>query len=307
VESLREIATVASAEASRTFRSARIIVLFLLYAMFSGLVLLVVGAIANTLGQQVQQQVDQVGADAAQGEQLLGEFRNSVLGLLVDADPAMIEALSRIPLVVLIVFKLTLFFLPAYVALMGFDQVSGEVGSKSIRYLVVRARRSSVLFGKFAAHAAVLLALVLAIDLAIFLYAKATHPEFGWMAMARALLRFWVAAIVFSLAYLALTTLCSTLFRSPAVSLVFNFMALFALWLLNAASSAGIHYELGPHGIRNEPTSWIAYLRYLTPSHYSNNLLHPAFGPFAASAGAFAVFAAAFLFAAWAVLRARDV
>jgi ABC-type transport system involved in multi-copper enzyme maturation permease subunit len=307
VEALREIAIVARAEASRTFRSARIIVLFVLYALFSGLVLLVVGAIANAINAQVQERLNQAGADAAQGEQMLAEIRRGFLGVLVNADPAMIEALGRIPLVVLIVFKVTLFFLPAYVALMGFDQVSGELGSKSIRYLVVRARRSSVLFGKFLAQAAVLLALVLAIDIAIFAYARATNEAFGWAAMLTTLLRFCLAAVVFSLAYLSLTTLCSTLFRSPAVSLVFNFIALFVLWLLNAVGMAGVSYEMTPDGMREQVVSAIAHLRFLTPSHYSNGLLHPAFGPFAASAGAFVWFAAIFLIAAWAVLRTRDL
>jgi ABC-2 type transport system permease protein len=307
VEALREIAIVARAEASRTFRSARIIVLFVLYAMFSGLVLLVVGAIANAINEQIQERLDQAGAEAAQGEQMLGEIRKGVLGVLVEADPAMIEALGRIPLVVLIVFKLTLFFLPAYVALMGFDQMSGEVGSKSIRYLTVRARRSSVLFGKFAAQATVLLALVLAIDAATFAYARATNETFGWAVMLSGLLRFWLAAIVFSLAYLSLTALCSTLFRSPAVTLVFNFIALFALWLVNAVGMAGVRYEMTSEGMREQVVSWIAYIRYLTPSHYSNGLLHPAFAPFAASAGALVGFTALFLFGAWAVLRARDV
>jgi ABC-type transport system involved in multi-copper enzyme maturation permease subunit len=307
VEALREIAIVARAETGRTFRSARIIVLFVLYAMFSGLVLLVVGAVANAINQQIQERLDQTGAGAAQGEEVLGELRRGFLGVLVNADPAMIEALGQIPLVVLIVFKLTLFFLPAYVALMGFDQVSGEVGSKSIRYLTIRARRSSVLFGKFAAQAAVLLALVLAIDVAVFAYARGTNEAFGGSAMLAALLRFCLAAIVFSLAYLSLTTLCSTLFRSPAVSLVFNFIALFALWLVNAVGMAGVRYEMTADGMREQVTSALAYLRYFTPSHYSNGLLHPAFGPFAASAGAFAGFAALFLIGAWAVMRARDV
>jgi hypothetical protein len=63
---------------------------------------------------------------------------------------------------------------------------------------------------------------------------------------------------------------------------------------------------LTPQGVREEPVSWVAYLRYLTPTHYSNDLLHPAFGPFAASAGALVAFAAVYLFAAWAVLRQRD-
>lgn len=307
MEALREIAVVARAEVSRAFRSARIIALFVLYAMFSGLVLLVVGAIANAVNEQIRERLDQAGADAAQGAHVLEEMRSGMLGVLVDADPAMIEALGRVPLVVLIVFKLTLFFLPAYVALMGFDQMSGEVGSKSIRYLTVRARRSSVLFGKFAAQAAVLLALVLAIDFAIFAYARATTGTFGWAAMMTSLLRFWLAAIVFSLAYLSLTTFCSTLFRSPAVSLVFNFIALFALWLVNAVSMAGVRYEMTPEGIRERVTSGIANIRYLTPSHYANDLLHPGLGPFAASASAYLGFTALFLVGAWAVLRARDV
>ena len=307
MKALREIAIVARAEVSRTFRSARIIVLFVLYALFSGLVLLVVGAIANAINRQIEERLSQVGADSAQGEQLLAEVRRGFLGFLVNADPAMIEALGRIPLVVLIVFKLTLFFLPAYVALMGFDQMSGELGSKSIRYLVVRARRSSVLFGKFAAQATVLLALVLVIDVAVFAYARVTNDAFGWGAMLGALLRFCLAAVVFSIAYLSLTALCSTLFRSPPVSLVFNFIALFVLWLVNAVGMAGVRYEMTADGMREQVVSAIAHLRYLTPSHYSTGLLHPALGPFAASAGAFVGFAVLFLLGAWAILRARDL
>ena len=75
---------------------------------------------------------------------LLSPFVGQRLGFFVNKDPAMMEALSRVPVLVLVVFKMTLFFLPAYIVLMGFDQVSGEVGPRSIRYVTVRARRSSV-------------------------------------------------------------------------------------------------------------------------------------------------------------------
>jgi ABC-type transport system involved in multi-copper enzyme maturation permease subunit len=222
-------------------------------------------------------------------------MKKSFLGFLAQNDTAMAEALAQVPLVVLVVFKVTLFFLPAYVALMGFDQISGEVGPRSIRYLTVRARRSSLLLGKFLSQASLLLGLVLLIDLAIFLYAKVTNPDFTFWALALGLLKYWVAALVFSLAYLALTTFCSAIFRSPAVSLVFNFILLLTFWLMDTVGRAF------------EDQSAVEYLRFLSPSYYSANLLHPDVAKFGVSGAAYVVFAMIFLGGAYAVLRARDL
>jgi ABC-type transport system involved in multi-copper enzyme maturation permease subunit len=292
---LKETLVIWGAEWRRTVRSGRVVVLLGLYSMFSALVLLVVGAITRAVRQQVEERLAGAGADAAMATEAFSEMRKGFLGVLVGNDPAMMEALAQVPLVVLVVFKLTLFFLPAYVALMGFDQVSGEVGPRSIRYLTVRARRSSVLLGKFLSQASVLLGLVLLIDLAIFLYAWLTTPDFALAAFALNLLKFWLAAVVFSLAYMALTTLCSSLFRSPAVSLVFNFVLLFAFWLVDVVG--GLAKGRGV----------LEYIGYLSPSHYATNLLHPQLLQFGVSGLAYAVFALLFLGGALFVLRARDL
>jgi ABC-2 type transport system permease protein len=284
-----------SAECRRTVRSARVVALLGLYSMFSLLVLLVVGGITKAMREQVDEQLAQAGADAAAGVQVAEEMRKGFLGFLVGGDQAMMEALAQVPLVVLVVFKVTLFFLPVYIALMGFDQVSGEVGPRSIRYLTVRARRSSLLLGKFLSQATVLLGLVLIIDLAIFVYAAFTTPDFAPASLALNLLKFWLAAVVFSLAYLALTTFCSGLFRSPALSLIFNIFMLFGFWLVNT---------VGSFASEGNP---LAYVRYLSPSHYANNLLHPRLAEFAVSGAAYAAFAVVFLGAALFVLRARDL
>src|SRR5258707_878339 len=98
----------------------------------------------------------------------------------------MLDSLAAIPIVLLVVFKLTLRFLPLFIALMGFDQLAGEVGPKSIRYLVVRAKRSSMILGK-------LLSQVTLFDL--------LHPHWG---------RFLTAALVhvgFGLTFLGLAQL----------------------------------------------------------------------------------------------------
>jgi ABC-type transport system involved in multi-copper enzyme maturation permease subunit len=292
---LNETAVIWGAECRRTVRSARVVALLALYSMFSLLVLLVVGGITKTLREQLDTQVAQAGADAAAATQVADQFRQGFLGFLLGGDQAMMEALAQVPLVVLVVFKVTLFFLPVYIAIMGFDQVSGEVGPRSIRYLTVRSRRSSLLLGKFLSQATVLLGLVLIIDLAIFIYAAFTTQDFTAGSFAINLLKFWLAAVVFSLAYLALTTFCSSIFRAPALSLIFNIFMLFGFWLVNL---------MGSFATEKSPMS---YVRYLTPSHYANNLLHPRLAEFAVSGAAYAVFALLFLGGALFVLRARDL
>ena len=272
-------------------RSARVLVLFGLYSMFSVLVLLVVGSVAKAVRTSVNEKVGQLGSDAGV-QQAYAQARTGILGFLFSDEPAILEALKEIPLVVLIVFKVTLVFLPAYVALMGFDQISGELGTRSIRYLTVRARRSSVLFGKFLGQAVLLLGLVLVIDLGIFAYAKATNEDFTPAMLATALPRFWAAAMVFSLAYVALTSLCSTLFRSSALSLVVNLVGLFSFWLMDVVGRA---------------ESGLGAIRYASPSHYATMLLDPRVAQFAIGVGAYAGFAAVFLGAAYAVIRTRDL
>jgi ABC-type transport system involved in multi-copper enzyme maturation permease subunit len=292
-----EIGVIWWAECRRSLRSARTLVLLALYGLFSAVVLLAVGAIAAAVRAQVEDaQVPGAVADAA-----LAQARSGVLGLLVRGDEALLESLERVPLVALVVFKVTLFFLPAYVALMGFDQVSGEVGPRSIRYVTVRARRSSLLLGKFLAQASVLLALVLAVNGGLLAYSGATQPDFPLIRALGTLVRFGVAALVFSLAYVALTTLCSSLFRAPAVSLVFNYIALFSFWLLDVVGA----------GARRAGTSgeaWLlASLRWLSPSSYAGDLLHPQPLRFGASCAAYVAFALVFLGLAHLVLRRRDL
>lgn len=296
LDGLKEIAVIWGSETRRAIRSGRVVVLLGLYSMFSVLVLLIVGAIANAIRDQVAARLAETGNSEAAATALATEMKKSFIGVLAGNDAAMQEALSQVPLVVLVVFKVTLFFLPAYIALMGFDQISGEVGPRSIRYLTVRARRASLLMGKFLVQATLLVGLVLIIDLGIFIYAAFTNPDFTIAALAVNLLKFWLAAIVFSLAYVALTTLCSSLFRLPAVSLIFNFILLFVFWLMDviggAAATAGKPGE---------------FIRYLSPSYYSGDLLHPQLTEFGISGLAYAAFATVFLGISYAVLRVRDL
>jgi ABC-2 type transport system permease protein len=308
VEGIQEIGTVFAAEFRRAIRSGRVVVLLALYSMFSLLVLFAVGWVSNGIRHQVETRIEASGGDVHAADQLATEARKPVLSLLFSDDEVWIEAVKEVPMVVLVVFKLALLFLPLYVALMGFDQISGEVGPRSIRYLAVRARRSSIMFGKFLSQAAVLLGLVLFVDAWIFVYARVSDPDFTTGVMLLTLLKFWIASIVFSLAYLSLTTCCSALFRSPPVSLVFNLAMLFVFWMVDAVGSRFVTkvpgvLDDGPPEVQSP----LAYIRYLSPSHYSSDLLHPHLSHFGVSGAAYAVFAAIFLSAAYGILRVRDL
>ena len=108
LDGLKEIAVIWSAETLRALRSARTLVLLGLYAMACLAVLLFLTLVTG--GSRV--------------------------------PPGAMPDLEQLPGVIENVFKVSLFFLPLYIALMGFDQISGEVGPRSIRYLTLRARRS---------------------------------------------------------------------------------------------------------------------------------------------------------------------
>lgn len=296
---VQESVVIWRAELSRAVRSGRVVVLLGMYALFSLLVLIAVGAFVSYLREQLLQQT---GADAEAADQVYEQFRQGLLGFLLSDGAATSEALTSLPIVVLVVFRITLLFLPAYVALMGFDQISGEVGPRSIRYLFVRARRSSVLAGKFLTQATLLLVLVLLVDLGITLYAFIVEPDFPLGAAVPGLVKLWLAASLFSLAYVALTTLCSALTRTPALSLALNFLVLFMFWLADSVGSG----RAGLAELRGEDVPASAVIRFLSPSHYASGLLDPDVTRFLTSVGAYAVFATLFLLLAQLSLRVRD-
>ncbi len=260
---LNETVVIWAAECRRTLRSTRVVALLALYSLFTLLVFVVAAFVRSAI-----QQATQAGMVAVPGEGM--------------------------PIAVVVVFFFSLFFQPLYVALMGFDQVSGEVGPRSIRYLTVRARRASVLFGKLLAQATVLLSLVLALDFALCVYAWMTTPGFSAADFGLNLMRFWLASTVFAFAFLALTSLCSCLTTHSPVSLLLNLGVLMLSLVLWATTLAD---EGNP----------LRVLRHLSPLKYSLDLLSPEFPVAAASTAAYVGFTVLFLGAALAALRTRDL
>ena len=297
-------------EFTRTMRSARVIVLLVLYVMFTAATLLGVkgcsGLIDNAMEQSVQR-AKESGATDEQISEAKQQQRKQVVAGFINRDDEMADSLAALPVGLLVVFLAMLHFVPLYAALLGFDQISGEVGPRSIRFLTVRSRISSVLLGKYLAQVTVLAVLGFVLVLGLVGFWKATDAEFTAGTMVATLFRFWLAALVFSLTYQALIALCSSVFRQPAVSLVMSLIALFGIFILDLV---GEHFTLATDrpllGVTPEQHS-LGYLRYASVWYYYLDLLHPRVAHVAWATAVHLGFAALFLGLAYAALRKEDL
>lgn len=311
LEGLREIGVIWRGEVTRALRSGRVIVLLVLFALFTGLSLSIIGWFAHQATSQAEKQAIDANVDPERAQEALTETKQKFVSyFFADQDEALGEALLAMPLVLLIVFKLSVRFVPFFIALMGFDQISGEIGPRSIRYLVVRSRRSSILLGKFLAQATVLALLMAASVGMMVAVARVGNDTFGLGVAALTFVKLWAAAMVLSVAYLALTSLCSALFRQAPLSLIFNVIALFAVWFVALVGEA---YRLPGDEVAAQSMdsfkseSPLAYARYLSVFHYASGLLHPHWQKFGAAGLAHLGFALCFLGLGYAALRRRDL
>jgi ABC-type transport system involved in multi-copper enzyme maturation permease subunit len=325
LEGLQEIGVIWRSELGQSLKSGRIVVLLVLFLLFTGLALTGIGWASWQWNQKQSKAFEDEIAQSPYKDDLdpakVAEMRKKATEgsegkkfiinfLFSDDDAALGEALLAIPFVLLIVFKLSIIFLPLFITLMGFDQLSAEIGTRSIRYLVVRVRRSSLVLGKFVTQATVLALLMLVCVVAMIVVSLMVDPDFTVGKAMVTLLKLWLVSVVFSLAYLALTSMCSALFRQPPVSLVLNIILLFVVWFIALIGDA---YRLPGSNAASmslqslKPESVVGYVRYLSVWHFSADLIHPNWQRFGAAGLAHLGFAMLFLGAAYLVLRARDV
>lgn len=282
-----ETLTVARTELLRTLRNPRVLVLLLLFATSTALVGLVVGLLTRGLD--------------AQGPEAAAAASAGILGFLVGEDGGAFQRLSELPLLVPLVFRGMLFFLPLFIALLGYDQLSSELSTGSVRYLAVRARRGSILGGKFVAQALVMGALLAVVLAGLFVAGAGLRSGLQPVLYAEAAGRFWVGGAALAFGYLALTALASAMTASPGGSLLLNLGALFGFWLLDGIGGrAALVHRMGG------TASWLEPLRWLSPSAYASGVLGSS-SALLTSAAAYGAFGAVFLVAAWAVFRTRDI
>jgi len=289
MQALSETSVIFLHELRRGVRSAKALVLLILFALASTLVC--AGYVV------VSKKAETALAQAAGGTEIPSETKEQmkkegVKYFFSDDEQQTVDWLVDVPVVVLLFFKMTLLFLPLLALLIGFDQVSGELQSRSIRFASLRARRGSLLAGKLLSQAVLLLGLTAVVNAGLFVFAVATEKDLAVGSMLFGMIRLWLLALVYTAAYLGLAALCSSLFRTPIYSLLTGLCALFGFWLLAVL-----------------PRIWdsLKFLSYATPSFYERGLMSPEVWPALGSVGAFLGFAGLFIGMAYLALRGRDL
>jgi hypothetical protein len=269
----REILEFTRTDLARLLRSGKGLVLLVLYGLVEGAGGVLFAVISKTpIGQLVSGGL--IATLAAGDDKLLG------------------ERLSGIPAPLLFAYWFTLLVMPMLVLLMGFDQISGELSTRSVRYLAFRSRRVSWALGKALAQVVALFGLSLAANVVVLVFCFISLPEVDATTAVSWLVILWLLSVVYGIAYVGLITLVSTLFRTPFLSLVAGAVALVVL------------------GIAGLMTRWVDALHplsYALPGSYSSGLISPNAVVAATSVAALLGFSAVFLTGACGVLRARDL
>lgn len=307
-----EIANVWRGETVRAARSGRVVVLLLLFMMFVGLSLAVVGFFSSQITSRAEEaaKANGVNLDDPKIKEQFNNGKKQLLSVFITDDEEMLDSLLTLPLILLIVFKLMLRFVPLLIVLMGYDQLSGEIGPKSIRFLLVRLKRDNLILGKFASQVTIFAALLCVCTVLMVIVARLLNHDFAAQDVLVWTLRLLVASFVLAVAYLALTTLCSALVRMSALSAILNIIVLFAIWSVAFFGEiARLPGELVDNSATAlaRPESVLGYARYLSVWHFGQDLLHPDWVRFLTAVVAHLGFALVFLGLAQLVMKRRDL
>lgn len=139
--------------------------------------------------------------------------------------------LSTCPVDLYGLFQGTLIFAPLVILMIGFDQVSGDVQHRAIRYIAGRSRRESIVAGKALGVWAIVASLALVLNLVVWGLAAARYGDVGDVLSWGP--RVWFFSVVAAGAWVGLTTLISSLYKTPIVALFAGVGIFVALWIVN--------------------------------------------------------------------------
>jgi len=234
-------------------------VIFLILSMIVGLVLAGIAVlpiealqIAAKSGQSAEVAFNE--AVAKFGPGVISAFTNA-------SDDTARYWLTDQPALMTLFLIMMLAFLPFLASLAGFNQTSGDIGSKGLRYLLLRTERANIFLGRLAATYVFTLAVVTVIFAVVALYTVVKVPYYGTGATLWWLLRGWFACAVFLLPWVALAAWVSTTMEFPFLSLLIMELGL-TLWIV-------IVY------VMTKNLEELQYAAYATPWGYKFWLLDP--------------------------------
>ncbi len=202
---------------------------------------------------------------------------------LLEEKPALLSA----------IFLVLLFGMPFVISFLAYNQVSGDIQSHGLRYLLLRTERSNIYFGRFLGtvlFSTIVIAIIVA-TITLYLGAKTRiYPAMaliGWSAWG------FLALSILMVPYIAVCSMISATVDSPFLSLVLAKVVIAGTLILALAGS-----------IAWKPAK---YLLYTLPWGWQCHLLHPAPTHWLIAALACLAYAAVFLMIGYYRFEKRDI
>lgn len=205
------------------------------------------------------------------------------VNFVLDDRPALLSAILFI----------MVFGMPLLLGFGAFNQTAGDIGSKGLRYHLLRADRSTIFYGRLIATTILTVAVQALVILTIALYLGLKVQIYDGMAIATWSLQGLVALCFLSVPYVAVCAWISAGNDSPMVSLVLCKLIIGGVVLL---AMIGQFFW--------EP---LRYVNYLLPWGVQNYLLAPGFTTVALTAAACVGYTAVFAWLGARKFQTRDL
>jgi ABC-type transport system involved in multi-copper enzyme maturation permease subunit len=209
-----------------------------------------------------------------------------------DADQANFLVNDR-PALVSAILMVLMFAMPFLVCLGSFNQLSGDIQSKGLRYLLLRTERANLFLGRFIGtllFTMVVLAILLAV---IFLYLAFKADFYPAGKVALWLLQGYVALMLFALPYIALCAWFSATIDSPFACLVIcELVALVVPAFVAIGSAIEKNFK---------------YIGYVMPWPLKYQLLHPNPLHFLGATAAMFAFTGLYIWLGMLIFQTRDL
>lgn len=262
-------------------------VIFLVLSMMIGLILAGIAVMPFELTAKSK-------TLAAALDEIINRYGPKVLDVIAGTSPEQAQyLLHEKPALISLFLILLIWFLPFLVNLSSFNQTAGDIGSRGLRYLLLRTERGNVFLGRLLGTYVFTLIVVTIVIALVGLYVIVKVDVYPAGDVIAWLARGWFACALYALPWVALCAWISAGIAMPFVSLVVVEVGL-AFWTIFISILRGKAEELG-------------YLAYVTPWGYKWWLLDASIGRWALGAVVMLAFTALFTMVGLRTFDRRDV
>ncbi len=208
---------------------------------------------------------------------------NRWASFLLEDKPALLSA----------IFLVLVFGMPFAISFLAFNQVTGDIQSHGLRYLLLRTERGNIYLGRFLGTAAFSTAVMGVLIATITLYLGLRIRIYPAVALAGWAVYGFFALAILMLPYIAMCSILSASVDSPFLSLVLAKLMIGGVLLVAVVG-----------GLKWEPMKFVAYA---LPWAWQNHLLHPDLSHWLGAGLACLLYTAVFVTLGYARFETRDL